>query len=298
MDRGWWVVPANLRAALRGYGEAIIAPLGVLEDRVRASGCSVRDLTWLVSVLPSSVGGMRRFVEEDLTGAEFRECELDGARFVGVVMQNVKIDGLVTQLVVNGIDVTGYVESELDRRYPVRLLIRSDETVDLRDAWQQLNADWATTIVRLRQSPGVEYESVNGEWSAVQTLRHLIFVHDSWFRRCCLGSTELFTPMGIGPSVEPYRQAHGLDLTLEPSLDEVVNVRQAQAGELESWLESVTSAELTATAPVPDDDVWPPYARGRTVRQCLRTVLNELWEHHRFMCRDLNIITSRITSAV
>ena len=23
---------------------------------------------------------MRRFVEEDLTGAEFRECELDGAR--------------------------------------------------------------------------------------------------------------------------------------------------------------------------------------------------------------------------
>ena len=39
---------------------------------------------------------MRRFVEEDLTGAEFRECELDGARFVGVVMQNVEIDGFVT----------------------------------------------------------------------------------------------------------------------------------------------------------------------------------------------------------
>ena len=90
---------------------------------------------------------MRRFVEEDLTGAEFRECELDGARFVGVVMQNVEIDGLVTHLVVNGVEVSGYVETELDRRYPVRLLIRSDEPADLGDAWRRLNA-------RRRQSRG------------------------------------------------------------------------------------------------------------------------------------------------
>jgi hypothetical protein len=240
---------------------------------------------------------MRRFVEEDLTGAEFRECELDGARFVGVVMQNVEIDGLVTHLVVNGVEVTGYVKTELDRRYPVRLLIRSDEPADLREASRQLNADWVTTIARMRQTPGAEHESVNGEWSAVQTLRHLIFVHDSWFRRCCLGSSDLFTPMGIGPSVEPYRQAHGLDLSLEPSLDEVATVRRAQAAELEWWLESVTPEQLAATAPVPDDDVWPPYARGRTVRQCLGTVLNEQWEHHRFTSRDLKLISGRITSA-
>ena len=120
-----------------------------------------------------------------------------------------------------------------------------------------------------------------------------VFVHDSWFRRCCLGSSDLFTPMGIGPSVEPYRQAHGLDLSLEPTLDEVVTVRQAQSAALESWLASVTPEQLAAAAPVPDDDVWPPYARGRTVRQCLRTVLNEEWEHHRFTTRDLNLITDR-----
>src|SRR5207245_7850792 len=75
--------------------------------------------------------GMRRFVEEDLKGAEFRECELDGARFVGVVMQNVEIDGLINQLVINGVEVTRYVDSELDRSHPVRLLIRSDEPADL-----------------------------------------------------------------------------------------------------------------------------------------------------------------------
>jgi hypothetical protein len=131
---------------------------------------------------------------------------------------------------------------------------------------------------------------VNDEWSAVETLRHLVFVHDSWFRRCCLGSTDLFTPMGIGPSAEPYRAAHGLDLSLEPTLDEVVTVRQAQAAELEAWIDSVTPEQLAAAAPVPDDDVWPPYARGRTVRQCLGTVLNEEWEHHRFTTRDLELL--------
>lgn len=219
-------------------------------------------------------------MEEDLTGAEFRECEFDGARFAGVVMQDVEIDGLISNLLVNGVEVTGYVDRELDRRYPVRLLIRSDEPVDLRNAGRKLNADWATTIARIRQTPGVEHESVHDEWSAVQTLRHLVFVHDSWFRRCCLGSTDLFTPMGIGPSVEPYREAHGLDLSLEPSFDEVATVRQAQAAERESWLDAVTEEQLAAPAPVPDDDVWPPYARGRTVLQCLRTVLNEECEHH------------------
>ena len=236
---------------------------------------------------------MRRFVEEDLTGAEFRECELDGARFVGVVMQDVEIDGLVARLVVNGVDVSTYVETELDRRHPVRLLIRSEEPADLREASRRLVADWAATIARLRQAPGVEHDSVNDEWSAVQTLRHLVFVHDSWFRRCCLGSTDLFTPIGIGPAVEPYRQAHGLDLSLEPTLDEVVTVRRAQTLELESWLTYVTPEQLAAVAPVPDDDVWPPYARGRTVRQCLRTVLTEEWEHHRFTTRDLDLITER-----
>ena len=235
---------------------------------------------------------MKRYLEEDLTGAEFRECDLSGARLVGVVMQGAEIDGLVTDLVVNGVEVMAYVEAELDRRHPVRLLIRSDDPGDLRNAWRQLSADWAATFERLRASPGIELQSVNDEWSAVQTLRHLVFVHDSWFRRCCLGSTAPFTPMGIGPSVEPYRDAHGLDLALEPSLDDVVAVRDEQAAELAAWLEAVTPEQLAAPAPVPDDDVWPTYARGRTVRQCLGTVLNETFEHHGFCVRDVDLIAA------
>ncbi|MGZ9829716.1 DinB family protein [Tsukamurella ocularis] len=233
---------------------------------------------------------MVRYVDEDLSGAEFRECDLSGARFVGAVMQDVVIDGLVSDLVVNGVDVTGYVEAELDRRYPVRALIRSEAPADLRRAATTLHSDWAATIGRIRRAPGIEDRTVHGEWSAMQTLRHLVFVHDSWFRRCCLGSRDVFTPMGLGPDIAPYRGAHGLDLAADPSLDEVAAVRAAQAAELEAWLGGVTAERLDAPAPVPDDDVWPPYARGRTVRQCLRTVLTETFEHHRYCVRDLELI--------
>jgi len=235
---------------------------------------------------------MKRFVDEDLTEAEFRECVLDRSRLIGVVMQDAEIDGLVTNLVVNGVEVTAYVEAELDRRHPVRVLIRSDDPRDLREGWRRLRADWAATVERMRRTPGIEHRGVNDEWSAVQTLRHLVFVHDSWFRRCCLGSTDLFTPMGIGPTVEPYREAHGLNLSLDPSLDDVVKVRDEQAAELAAWLDEVTPEALAARAPVPDDDVWPPYARGRSVRQCLGTVLSETFEHHGFCVRDLDLITA------
>jgi len=91
---------------------------------------------------------MARFENQDLTDAEFRECDLTRSRLIGVVMQDAVIDGLVSNLVVNGVEVTSYVEGELDRRHPVRLLIRS---ADLREAHRQLQANWARTVERVRQ---------------------------------------------------------------------------------------------------------------------------------------------------
>lgn len=233
---------------------------------------------------------MRRFHDEDLTGAEFRECDLSGARMVGVVLQGAEIDGLVTSLVVNGVEVVPYVEAELDRRHPVRLLIRSDRPEDLREAWRRLRDEWAGTAERVRSMPkDSEHRGVGGEWSMVQTLRHLVFVHDSWLRRCVLGLTEPFTPLGLGPPDVMEREVE-LDPSARPSLDEVLAVRVGQASEIETWLDQVTPDELGRIAPVPDDDRWPPYARGRTVRQCLRTVLDEEWAHHRFCARDLDTV--------
>jgi hypothetical protein len=235
---------------------------------------------------------MERYVDQDLTGAEFRECMMSNARLIGVVMQDAEIDGLVTNLTVNGVEVMGYVEAELDRRHPVRVLIRSDDPSDLREAHRQLMAGWEATVERMRASPGIEHRSAHDEWSAVQTLRHLVFVHDSWFRRCVLGSTDRFTPMGLAIDFVPDQEEQGLDLAADPSLDEVLAIRAEQAAELSTWLADVTPEQLAGPAPVPDGPGWPPYARGRSVLQCLRTVLNEEHEHHGFCARDLTILES------
>src|SRR3954469_11752749 len=106
---------------------------------------------------------MKKYVDEDLSGAEFRECDLSRSNLVGVVMQDAEIDGLVTNLVVNGVEVTGYVEAELDRRHPVRLLIRSEEPEELQHGWAQLRGDWTQTVARVRRMPaGTEQPRVDG----------------------------------------------------------------------------------------------------------------------------------------
>lgn len=234
---------------------------------------------------------MARFVDQDLTDAEFRECDLTRARLIGVVMQDAVIDGLVSNLVVNGVEVTSFVEAELDRRHPVRVLMRSDDPADLREAERHLRAGWAATVARLRgMAGGVEHQRVGGEWSAVETLRHLIFVHDSWFRRCCLGSPQPFTAMGLASDFVPAQEEQGLDRAAAPDLDQVLAVRDQQAAEVRHWLASVTADELSAVAPVPAGPGWPPHAAGKTVLECLHVVLNEEWEHHGFCERDLDLL--------
>ena len=252
-----------------------------------------------VSVRRWILPGMARFEHQDLTEAEFRECDLTRARLIGVVMQDAVIDGLISNLVINGVEVTSYVEAELDRRHPVRLLIRSADPADLQAASRQLREDWAATLGRLPGMPkGSEHQRVGGEWSAVQTLRHLVFVHDSWFRRCCLGSTGLFTAIGLASEFVPDQEEQGLDRAATPSLDEVLAVRDAQGAELERWLSTVTPDELSAPAPVPAGRGWPPYARGKSVLECLHVVLDEEWAHHGFCVRDLDLLGCPSPSAV
>ncbi len=244
-----------------------------------------------MSVRRCRLTDMARFEDQDLTGAEFRECDLTGARLTGVVMQDVVIDGLVSNLVVNGVEVMAHVEAELDRRHPVRSLMRSTDPAELHEAERHLRATWVATVARLRGAArGLEHERVGGEWSAVETLRHLVFVHDSWFRRCCLGSPGPFTALGLASDFVPDQEELGLDRSARPSLDQVVAVRDEQADELQRWLADVTADDLSEVAPVPAGPGWPPYAEGKTVHECLRVVLGEEWAHHGFCVRDLDLL--------
>ena len=123
----------------------------------------------------------------------------------------------------------------------------------------------------------------------MQTLRHLVFVHDSWFRRC-LGLARPFTAIGLASPFVPDQREQGLDQDVDPSLDDVLTVRHEQAAELEQWLAAVTAADLSQAAPVPAGSGWPPYAAGKSVLQCVHVVLNEEREHHGFCVRDLALL--------
>jgi hypothetical protein len=233
---------------------------------------------------------MTKFDDRDLTDSEFRDCDFTRARLIGVVMQDAIIDGLVSNLVINGVEVSSYVEAERDRRHPVRVLIRSADPIELLKGLRELREAWSATLERIERMPsGSEHRRVGGEWSLVETLRHLVFVHDCWFSRCCLGSTGPLTAFGLVTD-QVFEVEPGLDRAATPSLDEVLAVRELQSAELDHWLETATADELSKPAPVPEGSAWPPYARGKSALECVHVVLNEEWEHYGFCVRDLALV--------
>ena len=60
----------------------------------------------------------------DLAGLEIRDCEVSGLKIVDCYGSDVSLGGDFERLVVNDVDVSSYVEAELDRQHPVRLLAR------------------------------------------------------------------------------------------------------------------------------------------------------------------------------
>jgi uncharacterized damage-inducible protein DinB len=229
-----------------------------------------------------------RFVETDLTGAEFREATLTDARLVGVVAHDVEIEGLISNLRVNGVEVMQFVEAELDRRHPERVLLRSSGLADLRKGWECLVTDWAQTTDRIAAlSVRQQNQRVDGEWSALETLRHLVFVTDGWFRRSVLGIPKPFHAIGLACDFVAHQDEMGLVADARPTLAEILEVRAAQAAEITEFLDTVTDEGLERPGARTDEPGWPTDPTDETVLGCLQVLLDEEWWHHQFCVRDL-----------
>ena len=214
----------------------------------------------------------------DLSGARFRDVNLTDATISHAWLVNVDIDALVDTVVINGVDVTAYV-NERDEWYPLRAMLRPSNPEDMRATWAALEAEWAKTVTRAQALPeDALHESVNDEWSFVQTLRHLVFAMDKWFTAPILG--ERFHPIGLPNSGSVDFPWPGLDYDLTPSVSEALAVRADRAARFRDYLSSVATTDFTRPIDVLENGTNP-------LHECICTVFEEEFWHNRYARRDL-----------
>ena len=226
-----------------------------------------------------------QFLERDLRGARFVECDLTDAVMRGVEVAGMDIDAPWLSdgqgLRVNGVEVTPFVEQELDRRFPGRSQRRAEDPAGLGEAWRSVDRAWDAAVERATALPTGSVEvSVDGEWSFAETVRHLVHATDVWLGSGVLGLTEAdFHPLGLSDRSTS-------DET--PPFDDVLAARSDRAAMVRDFLATVTTEVLDEQRHNPHDP-----AQSETVRSCLHVILEEAWEHLRFALRDLDAIESR-----
>jgi hypothetical protein len=246
---------------------------------------------------------MVEYVDEDLRGSRFRVVDLRGSvfravDFGGVVMRGVElghvdITGEVLDLTINGVDVAPLIEAELDRRYPERPKMRPTDPAGFREAWDVVERLWSGTVERARRlEAGLLHESVDGEWSFTETLRHLLFATESWVHRAVLGDPAPWHPLSLPWDEMPDAPGVPRDRDARPSLDVVLELRRDRMATVREVIDGLTEESLAAdTVPV-EGPGWPP-PRSFPVREVLLIVLNEEWEHRLYAERDLAVLEGR-----
>ena len=244
-----------------------------------------------------------RFARADLSGSEFRATDLAGARFRdvdmsrvvmrGVDLVDVDITGEIVNLTINGVDVAPLIDAELNRRNPDRVKMRPADPAGFREAWELLEKLWDQTVARARcLPPQMLHESVDGEWSFTETLRHLVFATDAWVRRGILGDPAPWDPLDLPWDDMPDTPGVPRDRAARPSLDAVLELRRDRMSTVRQVIEGLTAKSLDAQTEPVEGPGWPP-PRSFPVRDCLRVILNEEWEHRRYAERDLAVLETR-----
>jgi hypothetical protein len=210
----------------------------------------------------------------------------------GVEVPDMEIYGELGRLLVNGVDVVPLVEAELNRRMPERVLMSPTDVDGFREAFATLDRLWAATVEQARAVPPESlHEQVGGEWSFIETLRHLGFAHACWVGGVVLADPSPWHPLDLPWDEAPAVDGVPWDRDVRPSLEEVLDVRAQRRATVEAVLDDLTddglAREVSSATPFMTD------ASGLDVAQCLKVVLNEEWEHRLYAERDLAALRDR-----
>jgi uncharacterized damage-inducible protein DinB len=197
------------------------------------------------------------------------------------------IDGDIEDLVINGVDVAPLVNAELDRRYPDRPKMRPTDVAGFREAWDVVERIWEGTVAKARALPPEQlHVRIDGEWSFIETLRHLLFATDSWVGRVILGNPSPWHALDLPFDQMDETPGVPWDRGVRPSLEEVLALRKDRMAMVRRVLDELTDEKLNGeTEPVVGPG-WPD-SISYPVRECLLIVLNEEWQHRLYAERDL-----------
>ena len=231
-----------------------------------------------------------RFHIVDLSGADFEAIDLTGAVLRDVDLVDVEMVGKVDNLSINGVDVGPLIEAELNRRDPERATLHPTTARAFREAWTFAHAAWDPVIERARRiRPDLLHERVNGEWSFIETQRHLLFVTDAWVKRTMLGDSSPYDALDLPTTELGDIPGFTHDTGARPTLDEVLALREERVAVVQNVLADLTDDVLPSKT---DPNPVPGYPSSGTysARRCLQTVVIEEWEHRRYAERDLAVL--------
>ena len=225
----------------------------------------------------------------DLSGMDIRGAFASGTRMRGVELIDVEISAELHNVVINGVDIAPLIETELNRRMPERAKMHPSDSDGFREAWTILEHLWEGTLARAQKLPeAMLHESVDDEWSFIQTLRHLNFASAAWVNRMVLGDASPWHPLDLPWDEAPGWDGIPWDREARPSLDEVLAVRRERQSTVRDVMASLTDEQL-ASSVTRAEPGWPQL-EDFPLKQCLQIVVKEEWEHRLYAERDLTAL--------
>jgi len=146
--------------------------------------------------------------------------------------------------------------------------------------WQSFLAAWGSVIERAQRVPEEQHHaSVDGEWSFVETIRHLVFATDKWFTVPILGGA--FHPMGLPNSGSADFGWPGVDDLADPTFEDAVAAWRDRSEQLRDHLDDIEAEALTVEVTVLENG-------ASAVHDCIGVVFEEHFQHLRYATRDLD----------